>query len=113
MSKIKLLLDVVQDMENLAESLKTLAEAIKDGEENTAEPVQAAEPVKELVKAESVKAEAVKAIPFEEVRRVLAEKSSAGKTAEVKAILEKHGAARLSAVDPSEYAQLLEEVNAI
>ncbi len=52
----------------------------------------------------------------EEVRRVLAEMSKCGKTAEVKALLEKYGASKLSEVKPENYADLLtaakEAVNA-
>lgn len=39
--------------------------------------------------------------------RALAEKSRAGHTAEVRALLKKYGAAKLSAVDPANYEALL------
>ena len=45
-------------------------------------------------------------ITLEQVRAVLAEKSRDGHTAEIKALLEKHGAAKLSEIDPSEYPAL-------
>lgn len=45
----------------------------------------------------------------EEVRKVLAEMSKSGKTAEVKALLEKYGATKLSEVNPKYYADLLKE----
>ena len=45
----------------------------------------------------------------EEVRKVLAEMSKRGKTAEVKALLEKYGASKLSEVNPKDYAELLKE----
>ena len=54
-----------------------------------------------------------KPITLEEVRAVCAEKSRAGFTAEVKAIITKHGADKLSAVDPSKYAELLAEVEVL
>jgi hypothetical protein len=50
-----------------------------------------------------------KPITLEEVRAVLAEKSRAGFTAEVRTLLEKHGAGKLSEVDPSKYPLLLQE----
>ena len=53
------------------------------------------------------------AITTEQVRAVLAEKSRAGKTAEVKALLTKHGADKLTDVSPSEYAALLAEAEAL
>ena len=46
-------------------------------------------------------------IKAEEVRKVLAEMSKRGKTAEVKALLEKYGATKLSEVKPENYADLL------
>ena len=45
----------------------------------------------------------VKAPTLEEVRAVLADKSRAGHTAEVKELLEKHGAPKLSGIDPAEW----------
>ena len=51
---------------------------------------------------------------LEEVRTVLADISRSGKTTEMKALLSEFGAAKLSDVDPSRYAELLaraKEVN--
>ena len=48
-------------------------------------------------------------IKMEEVRKVLAEMSKSGKTAEVKALLNKYGAEKLSDVNPKDYAELLKE----
>jgi hypothetical protein len=50
-----------------------------------------------------------KPITLEQVRAVLAEKSRNGHTADVRALLEAHGAAKLSAIDPKEYPALLAE----
>lgn len=47
----------------------------------------------------------------EEVRKVLAEMSKRGKTAEVKTLLEKYGASKLSEVNPKDYAELLKEAS--
>lgn len=54
-----------------------------------------------------------KPLTLEEVRAVLAEKSRSGHTAEVKALLTKYGADKLSALDPSKYAELLSEVEVL
>lgn len=48
-------------------------------------------------------------VTIEEVRAVLSELSRAGKTAQVKELLKKHGSEKLSAVDPAEYPALLQE----
>lgn len=58
-------------------------------------------------------APAEKSISLETVRAVLAEKSLAGHTAEVRALLEKRGATKLSEVDPAEYPALLKEAETL
>lgn len=60
-----------------------------------------------------VSAQVEKPITLETVRAVLAEKSRAGHTTEVRALLEKHGAAKLSEIDPSEYPALLAEAEVL
>lgn len=52
-------------------------------------------------------------VPLEKVRSVLADKSRLGHTAEVKDLLRKHGAVKLSEVDPAEYPQLLLEAEGL
>lgn len=54
-----------------------------------------------------------KPITLEAVRAVLAEKSRIGFTAEVKALIEKFGAARLSEVDPANHKALLAEAEVL
>ena len=46
-------------------------------------------------------------IKIEDVRKVLAEISKQGKTREMKALLSKYGAKRLSDVNPKDYAEIL------
>ncbi len=91
MSKIKLLLDVVEDMRSLADSLQSLADAMTQGEAPEAEPVQKASPPPPKEPA----------VTLEQVRSVLAEKSHDGKTEAVRELLQKYGAPKLSAVDPN------------
>lgn len=122
MSKIKLLLDVVQDMRSLADSLQAVADAVADsGAEAeltaTKEPEKAGKSgkaaAKNTAKKEEKPAAKEKPLTLEEVRAVLAEKSRAGHTAEVKALLNKHGADKLSEIDPAEYAALLAEAEVL
>ena len=54
-----------------------------------------------------------KSVTLEEVRSVLAEKSRAGKTAEVKELLTKFGVNKLSELDASKYDELLKETEVI
>lgn len=102
MSKIKLLLDVVEDMRRLADSLRTVADsyavntASEDDTDNHAEP-------------QTAQKHASPQITIEQVRAVLADKSGDGKTAEVKQLLYKYDAGKLSGVKPEDYVALMEE----
>ncbi|MDD3205655.1 MAG: rRNA biogenesis protein rrp5, partial [Lachnospiraceae bacterium] len=103
MSRIKLMLDVVNDLEELTGSLKTLVQAMKADETEVAEDKTADTPdekkEQETDKAKEPIEEAkpeVKNYTLEDVRQALSEKSGAGYTAEVKALLERHGGSKLS-----------------
>ena len=54
-----------------------------------------------------------KTISFTDLRARLAEKSRDGFTADIKAILLKYGAEKLSAIQPSNYENVLNEVEAL
>ena len=127
MSRIKLLLDVVEDMRSLADSLQTLADAVVSDEEMPAaggdtedhepaagnsEQTQEQEPVAEPEPAKPDTGEQA-APSLEEVRRVLAQKSRNGFTAQVRELLVRHGADRLSVIDPKEYAAMLAEAEVL
>ena len=90
----KLLLNVATDLRKLADSLQAVADAKTDSESVQPEPVT------------EQNAEAKK-VTLEQVRTLLAEKSQDGFTAEVRALLEKHGAPKLSEIDPENYVALL------
>lgn len=93
MSRIKLLMEVKEDAENLASSVGSLLVSLESDEEK-----------------EEVKAEDDKIYKLEEVRKVLADKSRLGFTGAIKNLLEKHGAKKLSEIDPSKYKDLLADV---
>ena len=50
---------------------------------------------------------------IEAVRKVLAQKSVDGHTAEIQALLRKYGAEKLSRVDPAHYADLLHDAEVL
>lgn len=52
-------------------------------------------------------------IKIEKVRAVLAEKSQSGKQPEVKALITKYGAKKLTDIDPDCYEELLKEAEAL
>ena len=80
-------------------------------EEKKVEEPKAVEEKAEEPKAEGPKPE--KKSTLEDVRRELSAKSGAGFTDEVRALLEKHGGSKLSAIDAAEYPAIMEEVKAI
>lgn len=58
-------------------------------------------------------AEPKKELKLEDVRKVLAERSRAGYTTQIRELLLKYGASKLSAVDPKEYEALLFDVEGL
>ncbi len=106
MSKIKLLLDVVTDLRSLADSLQVVADAMASNESID-------ESHSETTAQVSTQKLEEKTVTLEQVRAALAEKSHDGFTAEVRALLEKYGASKLSQIDPSKYADLLVEAEAL
>ena len=99
MSRIKLLMDVKEDAENLASSIGVLLTALNSDEE----------PVEEVKVDEQVES----AYELEEVRRILADKSRLGFTEDIRGLLEKYGAKKLSEVSPNHYQNLVSDVEAL
>lgn len=64
-------------------------------------------------KLETKKPETTTTLSFTVLRAKLAEKSREGFTAEIKAILNSHGAEKLSAIQPTDYEAVLKEVEAL
>lgn len=96
----------------MSEIYKTLA----DGFEKLAEGYRALASSNEgqAVQQPSVdKTKSEPQISIEVVRSVLAEKSKEGKTREVKSLLMKYDAGKLSGVNPEDYASLLSEAEAL
>ena len=126
MGKVKLLLDVIGDLRSLADSLQAVADAVADNGAAEAELTTAKEPekagrggkaaakntAKKDAKAAKQEPEE-KPLTLEEVRAVLAEKSRSGHTEEVRELLNKHGADKLSEIDPAEYPALLAEAEVL
>lgn len=95
MSRIKLLMEIKEDAENLASSIGVLLTALESDEG--------------LPKEEKVKQEE-KTYEIEDVRKILADKSRLGHTAKIRELLEKYGAKKLSEIEPSNYKDLVADV---
>lgn len=97
----------MSDMAMTIEELRNAAAAINDAADwlsrqfsddaEAAEPAPAKEPELKL----------------EDVRAVLADMSRKGHTAEIRALLQKYGAAKLSGIDPANYSALLKDVEGL
>ena len=100
MSRIQLLKNVVDDLHSLADDIRAIADALACGETQ-----ETADAVSHDPKQPN--------ISLEEVRAVLAEKSHDGFTKEIRELLEKYGAPRLSEIDPANYAALMKDAEVL
>ena len=96
MSRIKLLMEVKEDAENLVSSIGVLLSEL-DSEE-------------EIPKEQEKSKQNEKTYEIEDVRKILADKSRLGHTAKIRELLEKYGAKKLSEIDPSKYKDLVADV---
>lgn len=88
--------EIVKNLKKLADNLDALSKNLKE----VPEVSQIKEPKEEI-------------ITLEQVRAVLADKSREGKQAEVKALIVKYGADKLTALDSACYKDLLKEAEII
>ena len=102
MSKMSDMAMTIEELRNAAaainEAANWLVQQFSDSEEAPVEEVK--EPEKPV-------------LTLEQVRAVLAEKSRAGHTAAIRALLQKYGASKLSQVDPANYEALLRDAEVI
>ncbi len=94
---------VADDLRKCADILRGLADELSPTAETLASPTEKteAQPAKKTP------------IALEAVRAVAAKIARAGGTEQVKALIEKHGADKLSAVPPDQYGVLLKELEGI
>lgn len=88
-------MEIKEDAENLASSIGVLLTALESDEE--------------LPKEEKVK-QNEKIYEIEDVRKILADKSRLGHTVKIRELLEKYGAKKLSDIEPSNYKDLVADV---
>ena len=99
MSKLKLALDIVEDLRGLAISIETLVKSMQ-GTDDLVETATTVAPINSKPEP----------ITLEQIRAVLAEKSYNGKQLEVKALITEFGGNKLTDIDPSKYEELLKKV---
>ena len=104
------MMKVINALSELVTALQELKQQVTDGYINTFEEIynpEKDEP-KEALPTEQPVLE-TKTVTFVELRSRLAEISRAGYTAEIKGLITKHGAEKLSDVKETDYAALLAE----
>lgn len=101
MGQMKKMKAVIDDLHSCSEQLSDIAAEL--------EAMFSTAPEEVAVPAETSKPE----LKLEHVRVVLADISRAGHTAEVRALIEKYGADRLSKVDPKNYEAMLRDAEVL
>lgn len=96
----------MSDMAATIEELRTAAATIKDAADWLAEMFGGTDDANSVTPAEP-------ALTLEQVRAVLADKSRMGFTAEIRSLLQKYGATKLSSIDPANYKELLSDVEVL
>ena len=99
-------------------ALRNLADALEAGIVSTDVPMAVVEAAKPEVPVEEAKPEVPAGEPagrlrLEDVRAILADISRQGKTKEMKGLLGRFGASKLSDVDPARYAELVAEAEVV
>ena len=97
MSRLGELSDCIRDLRDCAENLNQIANWLFETFSADEAPAEPAKPKYTL----------------ESVRAILSEVSRAGHTAEIRELLQKHGASRLSEVDPGHYEALVADVEGL
>ncbi|WMJ87764.1 DNA ligase [Anaerocolumna sp. MB42-C2] len=105
MSKMNQLSAELDELKKCGEILIKVSDTLSELLSTPTEEKPAKEPKK--------KGETKKALTLTDVRAVLAEKSRNGYTADVKALLLKYGADKLSDINPTEYEALLAEAEVL
>ena len=111
MSKMNDMAMAIEELRNAAAAINDAADWLaqqfsSDDQQFGGSPKVAEEP-------EAPTAPAKPALTLEDVRTVLANKSRAGHTAEIRELLKKYGASKLSLVDPKHYEALLREAEVL
>ena len=114
MGRMGELADAVSELRRCGEMLVSVSETLAGlfSSEAAEKPKKREEKTKNGKKAGQPEKKE-KSLTLEEVRAVLAEKSRSGHTEEVRELLAKHGADKLSEIDPAEYPALLAEAEVL
>ena len=99
MSKMSEMEATIRELRDIASSINDIANWLTDAFSGSEEAAPSPEPEK--------------ALTLEEVRAILAEKSRDGFTAQIRDLLLKYGAKKLSEVDPASYKALVADAEVL
>lgn len=108
MSKTKLLLDIVNDLQTLAGSVEIYASSFASNQNEIAATIEKKQSNK---KQELFKPEKAKLPTFEDVRAKLAALAQDGKQVQVKELITGFGAKKLSDIPAEKYPELLDKAD--
>ena len=101
MGRISELELAIKDLHSAAATINEVANTLAEMFSTTAD------------EARDVAVPAEPVLTLEQVRAVLADKSRMGFTAEIRALLQKYGAAKLSGIDPAHYKALVADAEVL
>ena len=101
MSKMSDMAATIEDLRSAAATINEVANTLAEMFSNTAD------------KAPDAAVSSEPQLTLEQVRAVLADKSRQGHTAEIRSLLQKYGATKLSQIDPANYKALLAEAGVL
>lgn len=104
------LLRIAEGFSIIAEGLRDLAKAEGGTEDKAIVKAQKQDAAQAQPEAE---VQQEKPATLEDIRALMAQKSQDGKSKEVKELLQKYGAAKLSAVKPEDYPALMQEAQVL
>ena len=113
MGKDRNIAELAEELKRCGAILVDISKGLAELFSNTEKDGSANNPSSNENKEQKPKQSEKKTISIEEVRMVMAEKSRAGFTDEIKSIITKHGADRLSDIDPTEFETVLAEAKVI
>ena len=99
----------ISELELAIKDLRSAATTINEVANTLAEMVSTASADETLDAAVSAEPQ----LTLEQVRAVLADKSRMGFTAEIRSLLQKYGAAKLSGIDPANYKALVADAEVL
>ena len=100
------LMRIAEGFSIVAEGLRGLAKAEGGTKDKTVKAQKQEQPEKAEVQQESP-------ATLEGIRALMAQKTQEGKSKEIKELLQKYGAAKLSAVKPEDYPALMQEAQVL